>query len=310
MLKRALVLSMLLCGLASADPKPQAKGKLLWRSPVAGLGEGTAAVDGGFVFAPVTNMSAFACLDAKNGAVKWRTQLHDTTPFPPVLDKDSVYVITSSCTIYSLSRADGHEQWSRWIAPSIHSMPALCDGKLYAVGGESVEVDLPLVVGGPAGIDPTALHAWLEGRLDPLLERVHRLDVVVAIDEHRRGTLGVEPVGIHDRVALRGRDLDVLQPGSLQPLGEEPGGRGHILAMLRQGADGGDAQELHVVREALRLGLREPGIDAGDGVGHAPLRAGPQDSRARRAAVTRVARSNVRAAPRTAPSQPLWVRPA
>ena len=53
-------------------------------------------------------------------------------------------------------------------------------------GGHHVSVDLALVVGRPAGQDPVADDDRLERRGGPQVERVDRLDVVVAVDEDRR----------------------------------------------------------------------------------------------------------------------------
>ena len=50
------------------------------------------------------------------------------------------------------------------------------------VGLEQAE-DLALVVGGAARVEPAVAHGGLERRPDPLVERVGRLDVVVAVDQ-------------------------------------------------------------------------------------------------------------------------------
>ena len=81
------------------------------------------------------------------------------------------------------------------------------------LGGHQVGVDLALVVGCAAGQHPVADDDRLERRRGPQLERVDRLDVVVAVDEDRRGAGGVEPVGVDDRVAAGLGDLDVLEAG-------------------------------------------------------------------------------------------------
>ena len=68
-------------------------------------------------------------------------------------------------------------------------------------GGPGVQVHLALVIGGATGIDAPVLDARLEGRPLPEVERIDRLHVVVAVHQHRRGTVGVQPVGIDDRDA-------------------------------------------------------------------------------------------------------------
>lgn len=134
MYARAIGIAVLLCGVVAADePKP----KVVWDCKLPALGRGTAAVADGMIYAPLYDGSAFVAIDAEKGKVQWRTPLQDTAPFSPILDKDSVYVITSSCTLYRLSRSTGEVLWSRWLASSIHSMPALSEGKIYAAASDT-----------------------------------------------------------------------------------------------------------------------------------------------------------------------------
>lgn len=131
---RAIGIAVLLCGIASAqEPKP----KVIWDCKLPALGRGTAAVADGMIYAPLYDGSAFVAIDAEKGKVRWRTPLQDTSPFSPILDKDSVYVITSSCTLYRLARSNGEILWSRWLASSIHSMPALSEGKIFAAASDT-----------------------------------------------------------------------------------------------------------------------------------------------------------------------------
>ena len=112
-----------------------------------------------------------------------------------------------------------------------------------------------LVVRRAPGEDPPVADDRLEGRRLPLVERVDRLDVVVAVDEDRGRPLRVEPVGVDDGVPAGLRDLHVLEAGrgqlSREPLGRPPtvGGVG------RDPADARDAQEVDVAGEPpLRAG--------------------------------------------------------
>ena len=89
-----------------------------------------------------------------------------------------------------------------------------------ARGGHHVGVDLALVVGRAAREDPVADDDRLERRRRPQVERVDRLDVVVAVDDDRRGVRRVEPVGVDDRVAAGLADLDVLEAGRGQGVGQ------------------------------------------------------------------------------------------
>ena len=87
----------------------------------------------------------------------------------------------------------------------------------------------PLSSAAPRPDDAPVANERLErGRL-PQLDRVDRLDVVVAVHEDRRGALGVEPVRVDDRVAPRRRDVDMLEADpaparrrSTRPRGECP----------------------------------------------------------------------------------------
>ncbi len=109
-----------------------------------------------------------------------------------------------------------------------------------------VEVHLALVVGHAARVDPPALDPGLEGRPDPLLERVDRLDVVVGVDDDGGCPRGLQPVGVDHGVAGGLGDIDVLQSdvthAPCQPLG--PGS--HVGVVIAQHPDGRDAQELDV----------------------------------------------------------------
>ncbi|KAF0239955.1 MAG: PQQ repeat protein / protein kinase domain [Planctomycetota bacterium] len=134
MLNRAAGFWILLCAVAVAQ---ETNPKLRWSAKVSGIQQGSAAVSDGQIFAPVIQESAVVSLDAASGKVLWRQTLADTSPFSPILDKDSVYVITGSCTLYRLARADGKVLWSRWLAASIESMPTLSGGKIFAASSDT-----------------------------------------------------------------------------------------------------------------------------------------------------------------------------
>lgn len=134
MLKRSIGLWVLMCAFAVAE---EGEASLRWSARVAGIQQGSAAVADGKLFAPAISGSAVVSLDAGTGEVQWTRQLADTSPFPPIIDQDSVYVITGSCTLYRLARSDGKQIWSRWLASSIQSMPTLKGGKIYAASSET-----------------------------------------------------------------------------------------------------------------------------------------------------------------------------
>ena len=108
-----------------------------------------------------------------------------------------------------------------------------------------VHEELALVVARAAGVDPVVLVARLERRSDPLVQRVRRLDVVVAIDEHGgRVRAGVQPVAGDDRVAARLVQLRVVDPDPGQLVGHPLRGAAHVVPAVGIGADRLDAQEL------------------------------------------------------------------
>ena len=130
-------------------------------------------------------------------------------------------------------------------------------------GGHHVGVDLALVVGRAAGEHPVADDDRLERRRRPQLERVDRLDVVVAVDDDRRGVRGVEPVGVDDRMAAGLGDLDVLQAGRGQRVGQPVGGGTAVVGVGRERRDARDAQERLVRLEARGLRRVEVGVEGG-----------------------------------------------
>ena len=119
----------------------------------------------------------------------------------------------------------------------VHRQPA---GRLEpCLGGREVDVDLALVIGGTAPVDASVLDDRFERWLLPEVERVHRLDVVVAVDDDGGRPLGVEPVAIDDGVAAGLADLDMLDAHPAQPVGDERRGRPDVVAVLTQRGDAG-----------------------------------------------------------------------
>ena len=117
------------------------------------------------------------------------------------------------------------------------------DGGQQVADGRDLEVDLALVVGGATGVQAAVAHGRLERWGGPLLQRVGRLHVVVAVDESGRCIgPGVQPVGVHGGGAGRLEDLGVLQPGVGQEPGAVLGARPHVGGVGRVGADRRDAQ--------------------------------------------------------------------
>jgi hypothetical protein len=135
--------------------------------------------------------------------------------------------------------------------------------------------ELPLVVAGAAGVDDVVLVTRLERRAHPLVQRVRRLHVVVAVDKGGwRLRAGVQPVAGHDRVAAGVVHLRVLDADAGQLVGHPPGGAPHLVLLVRVGADRLDPEELVKALQVLVPVVAEVGkrsVDAAGGGGHAPI---------------------------------------
>ena len=102
---------------------------------------------------------------------------------------------------------------------------------------------LALVVDRAAGVEIAVALGGLEGRREPLVERVGRLHIVVAVDEHGRLAGGMQPVGIDQRMAFGLNQARVLHADALE-LGEQRlGGFAAVGRVLGQRGDGGNAQQ-------------------------------------------------------------------
>ena len=78
-------------------------------------------------------------------------------------------------------------------------------------------IEVALVVAGPAGVQALAPDRRLERRRRPLVDGVRRLDVVVAVDEHRRRVLAARAqLAHHQRVARLVADDLGRPPGGLR----------------------------------------------------------------------------------------------
>ncbi len=99
---------------------------------------------------------------------------------------------------------------------------------------------LALVVADAARIKPPVADCRLEGRRDPLLDRVGRLYVVVSVEQHGRFARCLLPSRHHHRVALGGDEA-----------GFEADPREHLD---KQGADLGDADVLGADARMAQIG--------------------------------------------------------
>ena len=78
-----------------------------------------------------------------------------------------------------------------------------------------VHEHLTLVVGRAAGVQLAVPDRRLERRRFPQVERIDRLDVVVAVKEDRRGPWRSQPVSVHHRIARSVDQAHVLQSDPL-----------------------------------------------------------------------------------------------
>ena len=102
---------------------------------------------------------------------------------------------------------------------------------------------LPLIVGGSPGVEIPVADGRLERRREPWLERLGRLDIVVAVDQERRLARGTQPFGVDDRMPLR-RDQLGFQPHGRQVVANEGRRSLRILVVIRLGADAGNPDQV------------------------------------------------------------------
>ena len=99
--------------------------------------------------------------------------------------------------------------------------------------------DLALVVHGPPGIQLSVPHGGLEWRGDPLVDRIDRLDIVVAVAEHRRLALDPGALGPDHRMSGALEQFDHRKAQSAEFV-HEPGRR--TAAIRRVGGERADAR--------------------------------------------------------------------
>ena len=126
-----------------------------------------------------------------------------------------------------------------------------------------VREHLAFVVGRAAGIDVAVAHGRLERRADPLVERLRRLHVVVAVDQRDRLARHRRRLGVHER--MTGRLDQLRRQAKLLELRGHPLGRpARFAALARIGADAGNPQQLgQIVFKRLRDATRMYCFDAG-----------------------------------------------
>ena len=93
---------------------------------------------------------------------------------------------------------------------------------------------LALVVDRTAGVEVSIALCGLEGRREPLVERVGRLNIVVTVDEHGRLAGGMQPVGVDQRMAFGLNQSRMLHANALQIGEQRLGGFAAVVLVLRQ----------------------------------------------------------------------------
>ena len=135
--------------------------------------------------------------------------------------------------------------------------------------GADMHREVALAVGRTASQHAAFLHDRLERRRLPEIQRIHRLDVVVAVDEHCRLPGGVQPIGVDDRVPARLGDFDMLHADAAKVGGEVLGSRSAVGGMRRDARNARDSQRGLVRLEPLLGGAVQvclEGFVANDGM--------------------------------------------
>src|SRR3989449_527613 len=162
---------------------------------------------------------------------------------------------------------------------------------------------LPFVVRRPPGEQLGVAHRGLEGRRGPLVERVGRLDVVMAVQQQRRCPGYVRSDAPHDRMSAAREELYLAAAQPPQFAGD-PLRRGATIGVVRrEGRDRRDAEEIRQLAEqAIRVhragNLGAPGA-ASQRPGRAYIRPGHAHHRVVRAVPGRAKRASD--GPRTLP---------
>ena len=125
----------------------------------------------------------------------------------------------------------------------LHVDRQLAGGLQQALDGFDLDVDLALVVAGAARVDVVAAHFGLERRRLPLVQRIGRLHVVVAVEQERRLARRAQPFRVDQRIALAFDQFGDGHPGRAQFVDGEFGRAPDVRLVLGKRADAGNAEE-------------------------------------------------------------------
>ncbi len=145
------------------------------------------------------------------------------------------------------------------------------------VDGGQMHHDLSLVVDGAASEDLAVAHVAFERRRLPQIERVDRLHVVVAVNEHGRLPGRAEPLAVCQRIAA-GLELARIESGLAHAFDQPVATASDLAALFRIGAYRRDGDEpLEFGESALLFALAacdevriDDGHDAGSSTKGAP----------------------------------------
>ena len=129
----------------------------------------------------------------------------------------------------------------------VHRQPAV----LLQVRFDCLQMheDLAFVVGRAASVDFAVAHGPLKRRRLPKVERIHRLHIVMAVEENGRCARCAEPVAVHNRIAWRIDQPDILKAHPPHLVGTPFGAPLHIRRVLGQRADAWNREEGLQLRE-------------------------------------------------------------
>ncbi len=117
---------------------------------------------------------------------------------------------------------------------------------VIGLGNLHMDIKLSLVIRSTAREQILPTYRWLKGLRLPLIQRIHRLHIIMPIDQNReRRRARGQPLGVDHGMALGRHHLGTRKPGSSQAI-TEPGCRSlHVRLMLSLGTYAGDTQKLH-----------------------------------------------------------------
>src|SRR6185312_4385812 len=82
---------------------------------------------------------------------------------------------------------------------------------------------VPLIVARTARVHAILDDRWFKRRMRPQFQRIYRLSIEVAVDQHCRLTRRVQPFSIDNGMATRRQDLHLLKTGAGQTISYPPG---------------------------------------------------------------------------------------